>query len=73
MAFPPALTITNKGWPAAPLNAKDKVYIKPGKQVDAPRAAFICEFYFLVLYDVIKDADVLHMFCRRVQYYYCRL
>lgn len=43
-AFPPSLTITNKGWPAAPLNAGDKVYVKPGKQVEAPRAAFLCEF-----------------------------
>ncbi|KAK9894081.1 hypothetical protein P389DRAFT_198175 [Cystobasidium minutum MCA 4210] len=43
-AFPPSLTITNKGWPAAPLNAGDIVYVKPGKPVDAPRAAFLYGF-----------------------------
>jgi len=43
-AYPPGLAITNKGYPAKPLEAGATIYVKPNKAVDAPRIAFIYGF-----------------------------
>jgi hypothetical protein len=43
LSAPAGLAITNKGYPAKPLEAGATIYVKPNKAVDAPRIAFICK------------------------------
>jgi len=43
-AYPPTLKITNKGYPAKPVNAGDKLYFGLPNGVNAERAAFLYSF-----------------------------
>lgn len=43
-AYPPTLKITNKGYPAKPVNAGDKLYFGLPDGVNAERAAFLYSF-----------------------------
>ena len=44
MAYPPALNITNPGYPAAPVNAGDKLMLAAAKSTGAKNAAFLYGF-----------------------------